>query len=96
MSKPRSINEINKEYNQKVATLGHLQWQLDKIPSQMDVLKQDLKSLDREADLAQKQQIREEQAKTEKALAEQRAKRKSESEETAPGVEFKQAQGEAH
>ncbi len=69
MAKPvRPIPEINKDYNQKVATMGHLHWQLEKIPAQIESLKLELRTLDREADESQKQQIKEEQAKISKSL----------------------------
>lgn len=74
MAKVRTVQEINRDYNQKVATLGHLQWQLEKIPQQMDDIRRQLRVLDNEADQAAKVEIKAEQEKTAKALAAQKAK----------------------
>ena len=70
----RTVQEINREYNQQAATLGHLQWQLEKIPQQMEDVKRKLRSLDGEADAAANVEIKKEQEKTAKALAASKAK----------------------
>jgi len=52
MAKQRTTQEIQTEFNQKVFQLGNLQYQLDRIPRQIEDLTRILKSLDSEADAA--------------------------------------------
>jgi hypothetical protein len=74
MAKVRKLQEIEKEYQQKLFQLGNLQWQLDKIPRQIEDLQRILKSLDSEDDEAHRVEVKAAQEKTAKTLAEQKAK----------------------
>lgn len=64
MSKPtRSIQEINNAYFRKASELGHLEWQLRKIPGQIASIDNDLKEIDKEMDRAQAAKTKEDQEK---------------------------------
>lgn len=55
MSKHRTIEEIQKEFNEKLHSLGHQSWQIEHlIPEQMEEIKQSLKALQKEALLVNK------------------------------------------
>jgi hypothetical protein len=74
MSKPRTIQEINNEYFQTAAMLGDLEWKMTKFPDQIDQLKAKLITIDKEADMVQKSQERDQQAKIQKAKADKDTK----------------------
>jgi chromosome segregation ATPase len=59
----REIKEIQQEYNQRRFDLGVLEWELEKIPKQIEDVKRQLRTLDHEADEAQRAQVKKEQAK---------------------------------
>jgi hypothetical protein len=64
MSKPkRSIQEINNEYFRRAAELGDLEWKYEKIPGQMETIKNMMKQLDAEMDRAQAWEAMERQEK---------------------------------
>lgn len=71
MSKPRTIQEINNDYFQTAALLGDLEYKMHKFPDQIDSLREKLKSIDREAELAQKVQAKTEQAKPQETKPEE-------------------------
>jgi hypothetical protein len=68
MSKPRQINEINQDYARKAQVLGHLTWQLERIPREIDGIHNELKALDNEMDKAQALKDREDQEKAKAAI----------------------------
>jgi hypothetical protein len=74
MAKQRTVDEIQKEYNQKLFQLGNLQRQLDKIPRQIDDIGRILNNLDKEADAAYLLETKEAQNKTSKTLDSQKKK----------------------
>ena len=73
MSKPRTIQEINNDYFQNCAMMGDLIHKSGKFtgdfPYEGQILEfhQKLKSIDKEAELVQKSQEREQKAKIQKA-----------------------------
>lgn len=70
----RSIQDINNAYFRKSAELGHLEWQLKKIPGQIASIESEIREIDREMDRAQAQKLKDDQDEARAAAQKARAK----------------------
>lgn len=69
----RTMQEINNAYFRKSAELGDLEFRLYRIPIQIDEIKRELLTLNKEADAAQAREVKKQQ-ETAKAAADKVAK----------------------